>query len=204
MVGVNEMAVRLGIKIIRLVDSSFQLWLHYEHCFDLVLKELGTTFCPLSWSWTSLAVLQIKTHSVMKLMHNKICLHRSYPVCEHPEWKLWLFQIVLMVVSQPCNFNDFSRVAAGRCPHEESETEQITLLQGCSAADRNKRCFFPDLSYLSPLWNIFPLSWQNWICHLWKASEIFLPLLVRTGSAVFWKPRINYTRFIHKHLLFLL
>lgn len=48
MVGVNEMAIRPGIKIIKLVDSSFQLQLHYGCSFDLVLKELGTTFCPLS------------------------------------------------------------------------------------------------------------------------------------------------------------
>lgn len=48
MVGVNEMAIRPGIKIIKLVDSSFQIQLHYGCSFDLVLKELGTTFCPLS------------------------------------------------------------------------------------------------------------------------------------------------------------
>lgn len=178
-VGVKEMVAKPGTKIIKLVHSSFQPWVHYGCSFDLLRKELGTTFSPLSWSWTSLALLQIKNNSGIELKNNKKRLHSASPVCEHPEWKLWLFQIVLMVVSQQCNFNDFSRVAADRCPHEESEAEEITLLQGSSAADRNKRYFFPNLSYLSRLWNIFPLPWQNWICCLWKASEIFLPLLVR-------------------------
>lgn len=83
----GEMAIRPFNIIINLVDSSLHPQLPYGCSFDLVLKEPGATFCPLSWFWTSLPLLQIKNNSGMKLVYNKKCNHYVYPTYEPPEWK---------------------------------------------------------------------------------------------------------------------
>lgn len=87
----GEMAIRPFNIIINLVDSSSHPQLPYGCSFDLVLKEPGATFCPLSSFWTSLPLLQIKNNSGRKLVYNKKCNHCVYPTYEPPEWKLWVW-----------------------------------------------------------------------------------------------------------------
>jgi len=87
----GEMAIWPVIMMINLVESIFRVGLHFRWSFGLVWKEMEATFCPFSWFWTSLTLLQIKNNSGRKLVYNKKCIHCVYPIYQPPEWKLWIW-----------------------------------------------------------------------------------------------------------------
>lgn len=171
--------------MINLVDSSFLPELHYRYSFDLVLKELGATFCPLSRFWTSLTLLHIKNKSGIKLLHNKKYIGCVYPIYEPPEWNLWVW----LWLSLWWFHSDVTLMTSAELLLKDALTSNQKWNDRSDAGHfyrrQKQKVFLSKSQLLSRLWNISSLPWQKGICCLSKAS-------------------INYTRFSHKHLFFLL
>lgn len=121
----------------------------------------------------------------MNLLYNNKCIGCVYPIYEPPEWNswVWLWLSLWWFLSDVTLMISAEFLLKDTLTSNQSGTDRSYA--GHFYRRQKEKVFLSKPQLLSALQNISSLPWQKWICCLWKVS-------------------INYTRFSHKHLFFLL